>query len=287
MISVVVSSYNQKYYEKFSRSLHETIGVAYELIKIDNPGLMGLSEAYNSGAAQAKYDYICFVHEDIIFKTCRWGNALIKKFKADERTGLIGVAGSTYKSLSPGMGWFNNNKSLDYLNILQHHANKDGVDYDYQIREDFNEVMCLDGVFLFTKKSTWQETQFDSMRFKKFHFYDIDFSLSVALKYKIFVTNQVLLEHFSDGNYSKAWQEESLIFIKKWRNLLPQGKLKRKEQISVEWDNKQWFLNKLKASGASFILLLKLYFGFGFFKFFSFHRSYKTAALIFKSFIFG
>ena len=39
------------------------------------------------------------------------------------------------------------------------------------------EVVCLDGVFICSRKEVWQQSKFNDADLKGFHFYDIDFSL--------------------------------------------------------------------------------------------------------------
>src|SRR4051812_3797632 len=114
MVSIIVSSYKQDYFKQFEKNVDKTIGVPYEIIKIENPGLMGICKAYNIGAAKAHYPYLCFVHEDVIFQTQDWPKPLLEKFKTDISTGLIGIAGGKYKSISP-FGWMN---QMEYLNLV-------------------------------------------------------------------------------------------------------------------------------------------------------------------------
>ncbi|RZK03487.1 MAG: TonB-dependent receptor, partial [Flavobacterium sp.] len=61
-----------------------------------------------------------------------------------------------------------------------------------------------------SKKEIVEAHNFDEETFKQFHCYDLDFSLQVQQTHRAVVTFQVLLEHFSEGNYSKTWIEETL-----------------------------------------------------------------------------
>lgn len=62
MLSIIISSYQPQFYSALEKNIAETIGIPYEIIKIDNPNLMGICEAYNKGASLSKYDYLLFVH---------------------------------------------------------------------------------------------------------------------------------------------------------------------------------------------------------------------------------
>ena len=105
------------------QNITDTIGVPWEAIIIDNTiSPKGITQVYNKAAAQAKFDILCFVHEDVLFTTQNWGETLINTFKADNRVGLIGVAGSKYKSKLPS-GWFSGISAIDCCNIA--HLDKD------------------------------------------------------------------------------------------------------------------------------------------------------------------
>lgn len=38
-----------------------------------------------------------------------------------------------------------------------------------------DEVVCIDGIFMATRKSVWHENRFDEVTFSGFHCYDLDF----------------------------------------------------------------------------------------------------------------
>ena len=76
MISIVVSSYQEPLYQSFVNSVEKTIGVPYEIIKVENPGIMGICKAYNLGVSKAKYDIVCFSHEDVLCYSENWGKRL-------------------------------------------------------------------------------------------------------------------------------------------------------------------------------------------------------------------
>ncbi|MBK7224510.1 MAG: glycosyltransferase [Saprospiraceae bacterium] len=67
-------------------------------------------QAYNIGASRAKYEILCFVHDDLFYMTQDWGKKLIKHFE-DSEIGLIGVAGARFKS-KYNSGWGCSHKRL-------------------------------------------------------------------------------------------------------------------------------------------------------------------------------
>jgi hypothetical protein len=281
MISLIISTHRLNLLDGLKKSVDETIGVEYEIILIENNGEMGICKAYNIGAQKASFPYLCFVHDDVVFKTINWGNILIEKFKMDNSTGLIGVAGSKYKSLSPGRGWFTGRSDVDRYHIIQgnNKLNTSKIDTSGMI-EDFVEVVCLDGVFLFTTKNTWGNNRFDEATFNNFHCYDLDFSLTVSKSLKLFVTNQLLLQHASKGDLNEQWLRDTITFSKKWKSNLPIGSLNKRLQKDIEWDQKIWFLLEMKKYGFSLLQVLRVFLSLGFVRFFSFNKSVKTLKLL-------
>ncbi|UAB81228.1 hypothetical protein INR76_00280 [Marixanthomonas sp. SCSIO 43207] len=221
MISIVVSSYQKHYFEAFSESVAKTIGtIPYEIIQIWNPGSMGICEAYNRGAEKAKYAYLCFVHEDVLFKTKAWGNLILAHLQ-NENIGAIGVAGSAYKSEIPS-SW-SIFKTYNALHILQHYKEKSKRPQIIKQPNnvDLFQVVALDGVFIATRKAIWKQFPFDEKTFTSFHGYDVDFSLAISQKYNLFVVFDILIEHFSQGNANNEWLLESMKISDKWRKVLP------------------------------------------------------------------
>jgi len=219
MISVITSSYQQAHYESLEKNILETIGASYELICIDNPGLMGICAAYNKGVLQAKYDVVCFVHEDVQFHTKNWGKTLLKILE-DDSIGIVGIAGGTYKSRVISSAW-NNGES--YINLLQH--TNDGCFHWREpkgITPELVDVLIVDGVFMALRKKVCEQCRFDEQTLKGFHFYDMDICLAAKSRgLRVCVTYDILLEHFSPGRNTKTWYREAKIAHRKWRNALP------------------------------------------------------------------
>lgn len=222
MISIIVSSYKAEQFNQFSKSVAQTIGVEYEMIKIHNPGLMGICEAYNKGVAQAKYDVLCFCHEDIIFHTKGWGSDLMEIFNAQPNCGLIGIAGTRGYAKNPGPWWEQGVKENRVRHIQQSSGNhtsilySNGWDGEQQTQKN---VVAIDGCFMCLRKST--NILFDE-NFTGYHAYDITLSLDVFLAgWNVVVTNKFLIEHLSNGCRNKNWYEMMDIFYEKYKSKLP------------------------------------------------------------------
>jgi len=254
MLSIIICSINPEQTNRLHQNIEQTVGVEFEVITIDNRQTnYGLCKAYNQGAAKAQYDYLCFVHEDILFHTGDWGRSLIAHLQQPE-IGLVGIAGGTLLTKTPATWWNNFHPKVINMNLLQHHKNGE-VKHDKKTvaNTTHSQVVALDGVFLACRKEVWLEFPFDEKTFTGFHFYDVDFSFQIAQKYKVKVIYDVLIEHFSMGNANKHWLENMLLFNLKWSQKLPyhcvdytQSEIKTIEQANREILIRNFFVFKIK-----------------------------------------
>lgn len=227
MISIIICSAKAAVIQNALDSISSTIGVEYETIIIENgKGDFGISEAYNQGVAKAKFDIFCFMHEDISFETIGWGYNVCKHLQ-DKSVGLIGVAGGDTKSLVPS-SWSSSVFESE-ISIIQHFKSnseppKRIIKTGYpENNSSIKAVTCIDGVWMCTRRDVYNKCQFDSNNFPQFHGYDIDFSLQVSMTLKVCVVFDVLLHHYSDGTYNKAWMSAMIRVSNKWQIELPKS----------------------------------------------------------------
>lgn len=227
MLSIIISTVIPDHLHLVHENIKSTIGVPFEIISINNSdGKMGLCEVYNKGAERAQFEILCFMHEDVSIKTNDWGRKVIEHFGNDAKLGLLGVAGSTYKS-SVFSGWAPYGatvKAIDYANIIQSYKFRTAPSTHYYSNPNdviLQEAAVLDGVWLCTRKEITQKYRFDQDTFKGFHCYDIDISLSIGKEYKVAVIYNVLLEHFSEGKFERDWADATFALHKKWKDALP------------------------------------------------------------------
>lgn len=266
MISIIISSVNQDYFVALEQNIADTIGVTYEIIKIENPGIMGICEAYNFGAKKAKYDTLCFAHEDIEFKTNKWGAKVLEIFNDNHEIGLLGVAGGAYKSLSPSHWSFPTaNSNSFFVNVLHRDCSGDDKSdipfYSNPKKTVLQNVAAIDGLWFCVPKKVVREFPFDESTLKGFHGYDVDYSLTVQKKYNVAVTFEILILHFSTGNFDKGWIDEIIRVHKKWKHKLPllvenfdgfnQQEEEKKAMIS--------FLKKMVDNSYSIVDILKIF----------------------------
>lgn len=254
MISIIICSKDDVLKQQVEKNIAETIGVEYELIIIDNNiDPKGICAIYNTGAAKAKYDILCFAHEDVLFVTQNWGIVILEHI--NKGVDVIGIAGSKYKSKTLS-GWFTSLPNLDCCNVT--HKNKLG-----ELKKDvlklagsnasMEKVCCLDGVFIVTKKTVWKDIRFNEKELKNFHVYDLDFSLRAAQRYTVAVTYLIDLIHFSYGSYDEAWVKETFIFHDYYKNNLPQTiqGINTNLYVKNEWRIEKFWLKKLRKSKLS------------------------------------
>ncbi|MDQ6812944.1 MAG: glycosyltransferase family protein [Bacteroidota bacterium] len=265
MISIIVSSYKEEYFERLKKNISETIGVSYEIIRIWNPNSIGICEAYNRGASQAVYPYLCFCHEDMVFNTTNWGTIAVEHFNINLDLGLIGVAGSAYKPyMLSGWGSAWGSQSIYYYLNQADQVAKRTEEVRINIKEGIylNQTVTVDGCFLFTTRKVYSEITFDDRTFKGYHCYDVDYSIQVGLKYKVGVISNILITHLSLGSYDYTWLEDTVQLHKKWKKKLPLkvGSISKSESLLCELGAFQFVYEKvlLFNKGARYLSLFSL-----------------------------
>jgi len=262
MISIIICSRTQTISPNLSENVKNTIFCDYELIIIDNSqNHYSIYEAYNLGIDRSKGDYLCFAHDDILFHTMGWGNVLQNIFKEDQQIGLIGIAGAKSKTKMPSL-WWSCPKEHKIASIIQHIPDRETQRWNSGFEKEFLvEVVAVDGVFMAMRKD-------DRIRFssemKGFHNYDLNLSFECKKEgYRIMVTNEILIEHFSLGTIKEEWVESSFQLYKLYKNSLPlnleNNKLNKKQEIA----NGIWFITeclKFKKYKIALTIWLKLFY---------------------------
>ncbi|OCX51228.1 hypothetical protein BEL04_21240 [Mucilaginibacter sp. PPCGB 2223] len=249
MISIIISSAKTKLLSLVSENIKNTIGVEHEIIAFDNSaGAKGIAEIYNLGIRQAQYDLLCFMHEDIELLTPDWGVIVNNIFAQNPEVGLIGVAGSSYKPLTPS-GWNGIGNEEYYTNLKQSYKFSDKppeLKYHNLTDQKLVQVACIDGVWMCTTREIALRHLFDES-FTGFHVYDIDLSLNIGLSYRVAVTFEVLLDHFSEGSYNADWLNDTIKLHKKWEPVLPVSITNKSvtEMISIERRTFKYFISQL------------------------------------------
>lgn len=247
MISIIICARTKHIKAELSNNISNTIGCAYELIIINNSeNKYSIFEAYNLGIEKSKGDLLAFIHDDILIHTNNWGEKLENIFSADSKIGLLGIAGAKYKSKAPS-SWSSCPNKYRVINLIQH--NPDGTKKVWNTGFEKNkneEVVVIDGVFMIARKTN--KIKFQSS-IEGFHGYDLNLCLEFKkLGYKNIVSNEILIEHFSQGNVNKSWFQSMIKMHKLFENDLPlivNNITVNKEIQKIEEDNDFSFISRL------------------------------------------
>lgn len=220
MISIIICSREKTIKTCLSDNIKTTVGCNYELIIVDNSNNnLSIFQAYNLGIEKSIGNYICFVHDDILFHTNGWGNKLLRIFSEDPNIGLIGIGGAKVKTKMPS-AWWDCPENEKILNIIQHFPNKEKKKWTFGFKRLPNEeVVVIDGVFMAARKD--QKISFNETMLG-FHNYDLNLSFEYKRKgYKIIVSNEILLEHFSLGSLNEDWLNSNYQVHDLYEEILP------------------------------------------------------------------
>lgn len=242
MMSIVICSKSPFVKDVLKENIALTIGIEYEIVLIDNSRQKyNIFQAYNHGVELAKGEFLCFMHEDIMFHSTDWGK-IVTRLLSNPSVGLVGVSGS---ETIPSKGdWrFSYNYSTY---VIQGHQTLgehplyyiNGVNWD--IHQTCRQVVVVDGCWFCIRRELFSEGQlrFDEDNFHSFHLYDSDISMQVnKLGLEIYLCANILVEHFSEGLYSDEYLKGLQSFLKKWQKDIPYSLQNRKTDSDVENEN--------------------------------------------------
>ena len=255
MLSIIICSRKENVSDELSINIDKTIGCPYELIIIDNSeNKYSIFEAYNLGIEKSKGEFLCFVHDDILFHTQDWGEVVNSIFEWEEKVGLIGIAGAKIKTKMPS-AWWDCPEEQKNIYIKQHFKSGKTADWNIGFKvENLEEVVVIDGVFMVLRKDT--AIGFDET-IGGFHNYDLNISFECKKIGRIIVvTNQILIEHFSKGTINKEWLKSTFKIHKLYRSILPLRVDGTPELKDLEILNAKQFLNQCLLFRERFIALM-------------------------------
>jgi hypothetical protein len=262
MLSIISCNRDSNRIPPLKANLSDKVGILYELIIIDNSSNeMSIFEAYNKGVKLASFDYILFIHDDVFIHTQDFGRILLNLDVPN--LGVLGIAGSKIKTEIASPWWISTNVSaadgINYQYNLQHFTNSEikKINEGFNKENQVEEVVLVDGVLLFTTSENCLVNPFDE-KYKSFHFYDLDFSMSLYKSGKInYVTNSILIEHYSAGSLNKDWIRASFFYQKKWPQATYDKEYKQINFEKLAFDSRLQILLENKDYFNTFRSLLK------------------------------
>lgn len=237
MISLIICSRCEKPDPALAENIRQTVGVPYEIVWIDNSrGQYSIFEAYNIGVDRAKGDVLCFMHEDIVFHSHDWGRT-VERHLSKPQVGAVGVAGGNV--VLDRFDWrfygdFYHTYMMQGAFTVTEQPEYTILAYPPKECLPLFQVAVIDGVWMCMRRDLFNTVRFDDVTFHDFHLYDTDICMQInAMGLGVFVTNDVLLEHRSEGTFSRGFTDALQVFFNKWRNDLPiiRGAVVSDEQI--------------------------------------------------------
>ena len=225
LISLIICSRKADISEELKQNIAETIGCEYELCVIDNSrNEYSIFSAYNEGVRRAKGDILCFMHEDVLFRTNKWGGAVITQF-ADKSIGAVGFLGGHYLPDRPSYWTDPRVESVNYIQgevINGVYSTRQILHQKYRTENSY--VAAIDGCFMAIPRGLFHEgkLKWDEENFSGFHYYDMDMCMQInRLGLNIKVVWNILLEHLSMGNFNSSFINARQVWYNKWKGNLP------------------------------------------------------------------
>lgn len=223
MISVIVCSRDIEKNKLHREHTINSAGKPIEYILIDNHNNdHSLCSAYNEGVSKANGNLLLFMHDDVFLVTKNWVDIIEKKFNDNKEMGALGVAGTSYLYKNDAF-WCRPGRPFIKGKVI--HEIEKKSDIIITIFSDNNrdeEVVVLDGLFMVIKADLFKnDITFDEKNFNGFHLYDLDISMQIRKKNRLFVTEDILVKHMSSGVFNDDWKNYAAVFLEKYRNELP------------------------------------------------------------------
>lgn len=223
MISIIICNKNRTLDIRLEKNLSETIGVDHEIITIDNSrGQYSIFQAYNEGVRRAKGDILCFMHNDILFRSNNWGATTEAIFASTHKMGALGIAGGHFLPDYP-CSW-STCKTTSY-HVWQAKYDNSAIEYgcsDYTKGKRLVEVASIDGLWMCIRRELFDSILFDDKFFSGFHCYDSDICMQIlSIGYSIYVTFDINIEHYSNGSCNQQYYDNIELWYQKWQQYLP------------------------------------------------------------------
>jgi GT2 family glycosyltransferase len=220
MITIIYSTHkDESYNNKFRQHLLQTVGLPdVQILEYVNKNEFSLSEIYNKGIEESKYDIIACIHNDIKLEK-GWGKKLVNDFEVNSNYGIIGKAGSCYFPES-GVYW----EKMKETMVGQVYHEPDGQKkWLSKYSPKFNfliPVVTIDGLFISFDKTKIKHKFDESIG--RFHFYDHLFCVPNYLDgVKIGVTTSFEITHKSVGRPNEEFFNSKDKFVEKYKDFLP------------------------------------------------------------------
>lgn len=226
MISIIICSRNNDISSELKQNIADSIICDFEIVVIDNSdNQYSIFTAYNEGVRRSRGDILCFMHEDVLFRSSGWGVVIRKHFEEDGKIGLIGFAGAHFLPSTP-IYWDDSPFISEHDLTTRGDITEECYSMAYFKDKCIVDVAVVDGMCFFIKRNLFDKIRFDEITYQGFHLYDMDISMQInKAGYKVCVCNDVLVEHFYHFDPSKPGYKLFEInlqkFYSKWASCFP------------------------------------------------------------------
>lgn len=222
MISCIICSRRLDISAELKENIASTIGCEYELVVIDNSrNEYSIFSAYNEGIHRAKGDILCFMHEDIIYHTEKWGGMVYDVLR-DESIGLVGVIGSQFLPNKIASWWLCGATKGQILQGYTNHKGHYSCSLDGENIQQLTDMVVVDGLWFCMNRTLFPQVQFDKTTYNSYHCYDVDICMQVLnLGKRVVALPDLLIEHHSLGNVTTSYYNQLQVFYDKWQASLP------------------------------------------------------------------
>lgn len=211
MISLIICSRTSKISNNLWKNINDTIGCEYELIVIDNSkNEHSIFSAYNEGVKRSQGDILCFMHDDIEYKTKDWGKEIHKKFLSQD-IGCVGVIGSYIIT------------DFGYWDMMHPYVTGKVDNNDCNMFfQTPDEVSVVDGMWFCIPKQLFNDIRFDDKQYTNFHWYDMDICMQILQqKKRVCIERNIQISHCCHPRYDRNFMDNMTVFQQKWANYLP------------------------------------------------------------------
>ena len=219
MISLIICSRSKDISKKLRENVEETIGTDFEWVIIDNSaGNLSIFKAYNLGVKRAHGNILCFMHDDILFLSNKWGEVVNNAFRM-ENLGLLGVIGNHVVPACPASWW---TACYEEGHVIQYYESEKRQENLQYFKVNNRQVSIVDGLWFCIPHSLFSSIDINEKTFSGFHCYDTDICLQILKQGRtISVANNIDIQHNSDGFLSPQFIKERQLWFDKWKSMLP------------------------------------------------------------------
>lgn len=189
----------------------EVLSNEKDITYIRNQENLGISKAYNHGTKIAKYDLLCFMHNDVFLFENKWILKIRDFILKTPKVGIVGLYGA--KTLR---------RDGSFMGKTIVHSKKDSP----SITKPFETVAVVDGLFMAMHRSTFKKIEGFNEVFPV-HYYDKDISLKVLKNKFINYVLNISFEHLCATTRNNIEKDKQIRdkaqkkFIQIWDNFLP------------------------------------------------------------------